>query len=187
MDLMTHRCDNHFIDYLSGSPTKTGIAIGGKSENGVVQNMQLNPHYARRLPRGNKLFQDPGNKIWEYQKENLDALVIGDSVNQFLYQNFVFGSLYGIRFTKDSGSGAINCISHGHGTDGSKVGVFFDHGDGPITMVNSELVAMSSQNKTAIKIGPDFSNKATLINTLVWGHPDLLAAIDNGTLILQNQ
>ena len=53
-------------------------------------------------------------------------------------------------------------------------------------MVNTELVAMSSHNKTAIKLSEGFDSEATLINTMVWGSPDLLAEIGNGTLTLQN-
>jgi len=195
IDLMTHRCDNHFIEYPSGAPLMVGVAIGGSSLNGVVQNMQFNPHYWARAPRKNPLYDNKpgggvhsgtGKQLWEYQKENLDALVIGACENEFLYQNFVFGSLYGIHFTEQDGKGAINCISHGHGTDGSKVSAFFEHGHGTINMINNELVAMSSQNKTAIKMGSDFDSVATLINTMVWGKPDLLAEIDNGTLEIQN-
>jgi hypothetical protein len=188
MDFMTYRCDNHFIEYPSGSPLNTGIAVGGGSQNGYVGNMQFNPHYALRLPHRNKLFslRDDFKVLWPYQKENLDALVIGNCNGEFLYQNFVFGSLYGIHFTEQDGEGAQNCISHGHGTDGSKVGLFFEYGHGTITMVNNELVAMSSQNKTAIKVSEAFDSEATMINTMVWGSPDLLADIRNGTLTLQN-
>lgn len=199
IDLMTHRCDRHFIDYASGGPLMTGIAVGGGSSNGVVRNVQFNPHYWARTPRGrNPLYANKPQggmksgelstwtKYWEYQKENLDALVVGSTVNQFLYQNFVYGSLYGIHFTEQDGKGARNCISHGHGTDGSKVGCYFEVGHGEIFMINTELVAMSSQNKTAIKISEGFDSEATLINTMVWGSPDLLADVGNGTLTLQN-
>jgi hypothetical protein len=195
IDFMTHRCDNHFIEYPSGAPLMVGIAIGGGSENGVVQNMQFNPHYWSRAPRKNKLYDNKpdggvskgtGKALWEYQKENLDALVIANCTSEFLYQNFVFGSLYGIHFTHQDDKGAINCISHGHGTDGSKVGCYFEFGHGTITMVNNELVAMSSQNKTAIKLSEGFDSEATLINSMVWGRPDLLADVGNGTLTLQN-
>ena len=188
MDFMSHRCDNHYIDYPSGAPLMIGIAVGGGSRNGYVGNMQFNPHYALRTPTGNRRYtmRDAFTPLWEYQKENLDALVVGDCEGEFLYQNFVYGSLYGIHFTRQSGIGAVNCISHGHGTDGSKVGCYFEYGHGTITMVNTELVAMSSQNKTAIKVSEGFDSEATLINTLVWGSPDLLAEIGNGTLSLQN-
>lgn len=195
IDFMTHRCDRHFIDYASGGPLMTGIAVGGGSENGIVQNVQFNPHYCSRTPRRHPLYEKApkggtksgtGAVLWEYQKENLDALVIGHTVNQFLYQNFVYGSLYGIHFTEQNGHGAVNCISHGHGTDGSKVGCYFEYGHGEIAMINTELVAMSSQNKTAIKVSDGFDSQATLINTMVWGSPDLLADVGNGTLTLQN-
>ena len=195
MDFMTHRCDNHFIDYPSGAPFMVGVAVGGGSKDGVVQNMQFNPHYWSRAPRRNPLYANKteggvrdgsGGRFWTYQKENLDALVVGHTVNQFLYQNFVYGSLYGIHFIQQNGEGAINCISHGHGTDGSKVGCYFEYGHGVISMVNTELVAMSSHDKTAIKTADGFDSEATLINTMVWGSPDVLADVGNGTLTLQN-
>ena len=59
---------------------------------------------------------------------------------------------------EQNGEGAINCISHGHGTDGSKIACYFEYGHGEITMVNTELVAMSSQNKTAILISEGFDS-----------------------------
>jgi hypothetical protein len=188
IDLMTHRCDHHYVDYASGAPLKIGIAIGGGSRRGVVKNMQFNPHYALRTPHRNRRFtmRNAFRPLWEYQKENLDALIVADCEGQFLYQNFVYGSLYGIHFSHQSGNGAVNCVSHGHGTDGSKVGCFFEYGHGTISMINTELVAMSSQNKTAIKVSEGFDAEATLINTMVWGSPDLLAEIGNGSLVLQN-
>jgi hypothetical protein len=195
LDLATHRCDDHYVDYLSGAPLKTGIAVGGGSTGGEIRNMQFNPHYWSRAPRHNDFFNNKpsggvssgtGKALWQFQKENLDALFVGDSTGQFLFQNFVFGSLYGIHFTKQEGSGPVNCISHGHGTDGSKVGVFFEYGSGKIFMVNNELVAMSSQNKTAIKLDQGFTAEAALFNTMVWGSPDLLAEVDNGHLLLQS-
>jgi hypothetical protein len=43
---------------------------------------------------------------------------------------------------------------------------------------------MSSSNKVAIKLGPDFQGTARLINTMVWGQPSTLAEVDNGSLWL---
>lgn len=195
LDLSTHRCDRHFVDYLSGSPLREGVRIGGGSRGGELRNLQFNPHYWSRGPRNNPFFANKtaggiksgtGNDLWEYQKANMDALVLSDCVDQFLYQNFVYGSLYGIRFTESQGKGPQNLICHGHGTDGSKIGVFFEHGSETITMINSELVAMSSEDKTAIRVGPEFGAEAVLINTMVWGTPDHLAEVESGTLVLQN-
>ncbi|MEM7791725.1 MAG: glycosyl hydrolase family 28-related protein [Verrucomicrobiota bacterium] len=195
IDLMTHRCDRHYIDYPSGGPLMSGIVIGGGSEDGLLMNLQFNPHYWGRTPKtsyyanrteGGIKGGETGTIFWEFQKENLDALVIGNSKRQFLFQNFVYGSLYGIHFTEQDGEGAVECLSHGHGTDGSKIGAYFEHGHGTITMINSELVAMSSENKTAIVVGDNFDSEVTLINTMIWGQPDILAEVRNGTLTLQN-
>jgi hypothetical protein len=188
LDLMTHRCDRHYVDYLSGSPLKVGVAVGGGSVQGQVRNTQFNPHYWSRFDTRNPFFPRGRinfNTLWTYQKENLDAMWIGNCREQLLFQNFVYGSLYGIHFTQQDGQGPKNAVIHGHGTDGSKVGVFFEQGDGRIDMINSELVAMSSENKIAIKLGADYSGVARLINTMVWGDPNTLALVENGTLVLQ--
>jgi len=192
LDLMTHPCHRHYVDYLSGAPLGVGIAIGGSSSQGEVRNMQFNPHYWTRCNERSYFFQNrPRSRkgsfrnLWTYQKENLDAMLVGDCRQELLFQNFVFGSLYGIHFTEQYGKGPEDCIVHGHGTDGSKVGAFFEHGRSSIDMINSELVAMSSKNKVAIKLGTDFKATARLINTLVWGSPNTLAQIDGGLLCLQ--
>ena len=155
--------------------------------------MQFNPHYWNRIPRDrNPLFANSpgggatGQVYWDYQKEHMDALMVGHTENQFLFQNFVFGSLYGISFTEEDGKGPENSIVHGHGTDGSKVGLYFKSGNATIHMINSELVAMASENKVAIKLDKAFSGIAVLINTMVWGQPDLLAEVDNGHLLIQS-
>ena len=122
--------------------------------------------------------------VWSYQKENLDAIRVGHCRRELLYQNFVYGSLYGIHFTQQDGRGPEDCLVHGHGTDGSKVGAYFERGQGRIDLINSELVAMSSRNKVAIKLGPEFAGAARLINTMVWGDPSTLAQVDNGSLWL---
>lgn len=189
LDLTSYQCDNHFVDYLSGAPIQTGITVGGGSRNGVIRNVQFNPHYARRPPQNprNPLFAPVRfEKLWEYQKEHLVAFVVGDTENQFFYQNFVYGCLYGMHFIKEKGGSPRNCVIHGHGTDGGKVGVFFESGSEQITMINSELVAMSTQDKVAIKLGEQFDAKVALINTLVWGRPDYLAEVEGGVLKLQN-
>jgi hypothetical protein len=195
LDLNSYRCDRHYIDYLSGGPLKTGIAIGNNCSNGVVRNMQFNPHYWGRVDRKNTLYRnapkggvsqgESGGLYWTYQKENMDALIVSDSQNQFLFQNFVFGSLYGIHFTSETNQGIRNCIVHGHGTDGSKVGAYFEKGTSSVIMVNTELVAMSSEDKVAIQVNAAYTGEALLSNTMVWGQPEWLAVIEGGQLLLQ--
>jgi len=189
LDLRTMRCDRHYVDYLSGSPLHIGVAVGGGSQDGEIRNVMFNPHYWSRVMGGNHFFDNSTARIefgsvWGYQKENLDAIWVGNCKRELLYQNFVYGSLYGIHFTQQDGKGPEDCFVHGHGTDGSKTGVYFERGNGRIDMINSELVSMSSSNKVVIKLGPDFQGTARMINTMVWGDPSTLAQVDNGSLWL---
>ncbi len=43
----------------------------------------------------------------------------------------------------------------------------------------------STSDKIAIKLGADYSCVVRLINTMVWGDPNTLALVENGTLVLQ--
>ncbi|MFC1652228.1 glycosyl hydrolase family 28-related protein [Planctomycetota bacterium] len=194
LDLKSYPCHRHYVDYLSGSPLRMGIAMGGGSVQGEVRNTQFNPHYWSRCDKRNPFFRNSpgggvsrgtGKMLWTYQKENLDAMWVGHCREELLFQNFVFGSLYGIHFVEQGGRGPEDCVIHGHGTDGSKVGVYFERGSGRIDLINSELVAMSSDDKVAIKVGPDFQATARLVNTMVWGTPSILAQVENGTLQLE--
>lgn len=190
IDLATHRCDGHVLDYVAGAPLKTGIAIGANCRDGQVRNMQLNPHYFHRgghprpafdrLPK--KKDHDP---IWEFQKANLDALVLGACERELLFQNFVFGSLYGIHLVGDTHAGPSGwCI--GHGTDGSKVSARIDGlGRAGMDFINTELVCMASTDKTYIMCGPSLKAETRFFTSLLWGNPDSTAQVAAGTLFMQ--
>lgn len=196
LDLASYRCDSHYVDYMSGAPMVMGISVGGGSVKGEIRNLQFNTHYWGRAPKSDFFKNAPKGGIgggsstelfWTYQKDHLDALLVSDTTDQFLFQNFVYGSLYGIHFTATEGRGPKNCVSHGHGTDGSKVSAYFEKGEPntSIYMINNEFVSMSSEDKTYIKLGPEFSSTAALFNTLLWGKPDLFTNVESGTLLLQ--
>ena len=71
-----------------------------------------NPFFASR-PQGIRLALE----LWE-GKSGRD---VGRQLQrEFLYQNFAYGSLYGIRFTEQDGHGPEDCFVHGHGRDGCK-------------------------------------------------------------------
>jgi hypothetical protein len=186
LDLKTWRCDRHWVEYLSGSPAYVGVAVGGGSKDGQVRNMMFNTHYWARTPGGNRFFANARRgSIGNYQRKHLEALWVGHCQHELLYESFVYGSIDGIYFTQQEGRGPEDCIVLGHGTDGSTTGAYFERGTGRIDLINSELVTISSSNMVAVKLGPDFHGTARLINTMVWGTPETLAEVDNGSLWLQ--
>ncbi len=187
VDLASYRCDSHYLNYICGAPLLAGIIVGKGSRNGRIYNTQFNPHYWMRAPypgspsKGE--IKGEGRYLWNYQKENLDAMVFKDCSGEVAFQNFVYGSLYGIRLTGEKGpDGYI----HGHGTDGSKVSAFIEAvGNKGMDFVNTQLVCMSSLDKVYFKVEIKKSRKITFFNTMLWGRPDESGFIKSGILNLQ--
>ncbi len=194
LDLLSQRCDEHYVDYLSGAPLKIGVRVGGGSRDGVLANTQFNPHYWGRTPQGRWYGNKPkggiksgtGKMLWEYQKANLDALLFGHCVDQLQFENFVFGSLYGIHFVRERLGSAEGGFILGHGTDGSKISAYFEAaGAGGLHLVNTELVCMASRDKEYIRCSREVRGEVVLHNTLLWGQPDRSGTIEGGRLVLQ--
>jgi hypothetical protein len=107
--------------------------------------------------------------VWNYQKENLDAFRIGNATNETIFNTFVYGSLYGIHFVAEGGQGP-EAVVIGHGTDGSKKGVYVEGaGAGGLSFVNTELVSMSTSDKVYVTVGDQFDSEVTFHNTSMWG------------------
>lgn len=171
IDFGTYDTTGHYIDYAAGSPLKAGIYVGGGAKNGIVRNVQFNPHYWGRAPQDypNIPNGDGFNILWSYQKDNLDAFRLGNVTKETVFDTFVYGSQYGIHFAAENGKGP-DAIVIGHGTDGSKKGVLVESSAKKgISMINTELVSMSSTDKVYITLGEDFNSEARFFNTSMWG------------------
>lgn len=170
VDFGTYNTSGHYIDYVAGSPLMEGIFLGGGADGGFMRNVQFNPHYYGRnnYPNHPATGED-FDKVWSYQKENLDAFRIGDVSNETIFNTFVYGSKYGIHFEEQNGNGP-EAIIIGHGTDGSKKGAVLDSaGPSGLAFINTELVSMSSSDKVYVLVGENFASKATFFNTSMWG------------------
>ncbi|MBB6730211.1 hypothetical protein H7C18_04800 [Cohnella sp. CBP 2801] len=187
IDFGTYDTSGHYIDYVAGSPLKEGIFVGGGAEGGIMRNVQFNPHYYGRnnYPNHPATGED-SDKVWSYQKENLDAFRVGDAKGETIFNTFVFGSLNGIHFAPQSPGGGPEAVVIGHGTDGSKKGIYIE-GAGPagLSFVNTELVSISTSDKVYATVGPDFDSTAKLFNTSMWGDPTRSVDVYGGNVQIQ--
>lgn len=196
IDLASYNTSGHYIDYFAGVLTRAGIWVGGGAENGFIRNMQFNPHYSKRLPRGGQGY--PNVNMMRYVQLHCSALKFADVKNQTIFNNFVYGSVYGIHFLKDAITGnypgEMNVL--GHGSDGCTYALYVEDADEntKIIGVNSELVntriqtpvrsyvLMGGEVKTD-KVHPDA--QLILYNSAFWGSPTVAAIINSGTVRLQ--
>ncbi len=149
IDLASYDTSGHYVDYLGGVPLRAGIWVGGGAEGGFIRNMQFNPHYGSRLPEGGQGY--PRVAMMRFVQSNCSALKFADVKNQTIFNNFVYGSVYGIHFLKDEITGKYpgKMTMIGHGSDGCTYSLFVEDADKDtkIIVVNSELVNTKIPNE----------------------------------------
>lgn len=197
IDLASYDTSGHYVDYLGGVPLRAGIWVGGGAEGGFIRNMQFNPHYGSRLPEGGQGY--PRVAMMRFVQSNCSALKFADVKNQTIFNNFVYGSVYGIHFLKDEITGKYpgKMTMIGHGSDGCTYSLFVEDADKDtkIIAVNSELVNTKIPNEpvrsyvlmgkemNTSKVHPDA--KQWLYNSAFWGSPVFGAIINSGIVSFQ--
>lgn len=197
IDLASYDTSGHYVDYLGGVPLRAGIWVGGGAEGGFIRNMQFNPHYGSRLPEGGQGY--PRVAMMRFVQSNCSALKFADVKNQTIFNNFVYGSVYGIHFLKDEITGKYpgKVTMIGHGSDGCTYSLFVEDADKDtkIIAVNSELVNTKIPNEpvrsyvlmgkemNTSKVHPDA--KLILYNSAFWGSPVFGAIINSGIVSFQ--
>ena len=196
IDLASYNTSRHYVDYFAGVLARAGIWVGGGADGGFIRNMQLNPHYGSRLPEGGQGY--PKISLTRFVQSNCSALKFADIKNQTIFNNFVYGSFYGIHFLKDAitGKNPGEMTVIGHGSDGCSYSLFVEDAD-----KNTKLIAINSElvnTKTAEPVrsyvlmgGEANSNKVhpdaqlILYNSAFWGSPTVGAIINSGTVRFQ--
>lgn len=197
IDLASYDTSGHYVDYLGGVPLRAGIWVGGGAEGGFIRNMQFNPHYGSRLPEGGQGY--PGVFMMRFVQSNCSALKFADVRNQTIFNNFVYGSVYGIHFLKDAITGKYpgKMTVIGHGSDGCTYSLFVEDADKDtkIVAVNSELVntkipdepvrsyVLMGDKVNTDKVHPNA--RLILYNSAFWGSPVFGAIINNGIVSFQ--
>ena len=196
IDLASYNSSGHYVDYFAGVLARAGIWVGGGAVGGFIRNMQLNPHYGARLPQGDQGY--PRVSLTRFVQSNCSALKFADIKNQTIFNNFVFGSFYGIHFLKDAitGKDPGEMTVIGHGSDGCSYSLFVEDADKDtkIIAINSELVntrtaelvrsyVLMGGEADTHKVHPDA--RLILYNTAFWGSPTIGAIINGGTVRFQ--
>lgn len=196
IDLASYNTSGHYVDYFAGILARAGIWVGGGAEGGFIRNMQLNPHYGSRLPKGGQGY--PETSLTRFVQSNCSALKFADIKDQTIFNNFVYGSFYGIHFLKDAitGKNPREMIVIGHGSDGCSFSLFVEDADKGtrIIAINSELVNTRTAEpvRSYVLVGNDINTnnvhpdaQLTLYNSAFWGSPVVGAIINSGTVRFQ--
>ena len=198
IDLASFNTSGHYVDYFAGVVTRAGIWVGGGAEGGFIRNMQFNPHYSSRPPIAGRQGY-PNINMMRYVQANCSQLKFADVKNQTIFNNFVYGSIYGIHFLKDAITGKYpgEMIVIGHGSDGCTFSLFVEDADRDtkIIGINSELVNTQIQGqpvRSYVRMGDEVNTtkvhpdaQLILYNTAFWGSPTVGGIVNNGVVRYQ--
>lgn len=203
VDLFTNKCDNHYVDYLAGHAFANVIRVGGGSEGGIISNIQCNTNvygtaYETKWgcwPNSTNLPKEQQSPLAGGQNaEDLDFMIIGDSRDQVIYNNFLFGCNIGMHFVDDGNGGAANVHSMGNAVDGAVKTVVVDGIATDLDLVNSQIVALNHDKSAEIikgaedayfyKLGPNVKHTVTLFASDNWGGGKYFADVQGGQLNL---
>lgn len=202
IDFFTNRCDNHYVDYMTGHVFNTGVRIGGGSENGVVRNTQVNVNsfacgteskygsWPNSPEEGDGMTGNPA--LYTYSNQNLDFMIIGDCKNQILYNDFHYGSRKGIILQSDGNGGPQDLVSVGLGIDGSRISIDFGSNlTGNMDFVNTQFVGLGGSEEphsSYIVAESNSSFTANLTGSDFWGAPNhgFQMNSNTGTLNINN-
>ncbi|MDR1783437.1 MAG: glycoside hydrolase family 55 protein [Dysgonamonadaceae bacterium] len=197
IDLASYNTSGHYVDYFAGVVARAGIWVGGGATGGFIRNMQFNPHYGTRLPQDRQGY--PNVSLMRYVQAHCSQLKFADVKNQTIFNNFVYGSVYGIHFLKDAITGKYpgEMTVVGHGSDGCTFSLFVEDADKntKIIAINSELVntqiagqsvrsyVLMGDEVNTTKVHPDA--KLILYNTAFWGSPTVGGIVNSGIVRYQ--
>ncbi len=178
VDFATYRCDGHYIEYLWMCPLNVGIYVGGGSENGIIRDCHFTPN--TWCLRGQESYW--GDVFYSYIMPQSKPYVVGESKNEILYHNFVYGAYEGLSLL----DGAQNVYTLCHGVDSGNIStrVF---GNATATMVDSQLVNLNGSDSRYVITEDGFSGSLTMINTAGWGTTqNAFWFRGNGTVVMKS-
>lgn len=211
VDLFTNKCDNHYVDYLAGHAFMNVIRVGGGSEHGVVSNIQCNT-IAYACGDETKFGSWPNSMgcsdysvqqaAYCQNERDLDFFIVGDTKNQVIYNNFLFGCNIGMHFVDDGNGGASDCHSLGNAVDGAVNTFVIDGAACDLDFINSQIVALDHDPKLEngqykhnptispyisayfIKTGKNFNKTVRFFSSNNWGGGDYMIEAESGNVVV---
>ena len=186
VDFLTHRSDGHRISYLAGTMYRRGLFVGTSEGKGWVEDVQLNPHYAARLP--DKLPRVYGGKahdvdgaIIQFQREHLEGLVFENCREERLRGTFLFAAHDGLAFR-----GNVRAQVLMHGTDTASRGVTLGTGRrSKVDFALAQLVSLGDWAQASVVSLPEDKGVTRFFNSQMWAGPNTAVLAGGGTVRLE--
>ena len=186
LDLATHRCDRHYVDYIYSTALLTGIHVGNGAVDGQIHNCQFNPStythagsYYNSIPHGTA--DDIHKILWR----DATPYLFGHMTNEVLHENFVFAGARGFHLIDEAGQGASG-HSLGFGVDQCTIAMLIDDvGSGGLAPINSQIVTVNGTEGRYLQTGAGLTDTFRMFSLAGWGTHQYSAVVQGGDVELQ--
>ena len=182
VDFATHPNDGHRISYLSGAMFRRGLFLGNCKEDGWVQDVQFNPHYMQRTPRGMGFIHNM-NKLFDYQRAHLEGIVVRDCKHEWMRGNFLFAAYDGIAFY---GKTRASVLMHGSDTGSRALTLQTERGS-YLDFALTQLTCLGKTKEASIVSLPENAGESRFYATQIWAPPGDTARLAGKGLVLLDQ
>ena len=187
VDVKSYKSDYHYVERIWGNFLEHGISVGGGSSNGVVRDCHMTTNVLSTAS------DDAYKKNYTYTLEHEVAFEVGNSTNQAMFNNFVWGSDIGYNVT----SGTTGAMLVGNGADMANKALLISGSVNNTQLINMLLVSKPSVNQSPrnlpvvlsitpgnnryIETDQSFSGYVNIINSISWGNSQASAYLLKGT------
>lgn len=183
VDFATNPSAGHRVSYLSGAFWRRGLFVGSSSGRGWVEDVQFNPHYAVRVPKGMPMVElpakgdiPPGRSVWsDNMRTRLEGIVFRNCADEQVRGTFLYAAFDGISFY---GRNQVQALIHG--TDTGAHGFVVEQEEGSrLEAALMQLVpyATPAQTRSAgVWLKKGDRGRTSLYNTQMWvDHPSVIS------------
>lgn len=182
VDFATHPSDGHFISYLSGAMFRRGLFVGNCKGRGWVEDVQFNPHYMQRTPRGMGFIHNMNN-LFDYQRAHLEGIVVRDCEDEQMRGNFLFAAYDGIAFY---GKTKANVLMHGSDTGSRALTLKTDKGS-KLNFALTQLTCLGKTKEASIVALPENEGESHFYATQIWAPPGDTARLSGKGVVVLDQ
>lgn len=157
--------ERHLVRDVSGQPLRRGIYVDDIYDIGRIENVHFNPWWSLQP------------KLFKWQQEHGEAMIIGRSDWQYVYNTFFFGYNVGYKFIQTR-AGVCNGNFLGIGADDCYTAVVVEN-SAPFGLLisNGEFVSFHGPDPTMVNVGTNHSGAVRFVNCAFWGPCNQIATI----------
>jgi hypothetical protein len=157
--------ERHLIRDVQGQPLRRGIIIDDIYDIGRVENVHFNPWWSMQP------------KLFKWQQEHGEAIIVGRSDWQYMFNTFCFGYSIGYKFIHTK-AGVCNGNFLGLGADDCYTAVVVED-SAPMALLisNGEFVSFHGPDPTMVRVDKTNTGSVRFVNCAFWGPCNQIAKI----------